>query len=145
MNRIIRSYLPSSELICWNYREVVNVITSPETHSVVVCCISGQQVNGGFGIDDLTKKGRGRLHHLGIRNAVAEPAGGDCFGILEFFSDKLVLRGHGGVKPVVSTVNLILCCEQRFDSTQPRRSRARQQSRQSQDWISRRSNGKKTK
>ena len=96
-------------------------------------------------MDDLTKKGRGRLHHVGIRNAVAEPAGVDCFGILEFFSDKLVLRGHGGVKPVVSTVNLILCCEQRFDSTQPRRSRARQQSRQSQDWISRRSNGKKTK
>ena len=40
---------------------------------VVMCCISGQQLNGGYGVDDMTRKGRGRIHHIAIRNAVTEP------------------------------------------------------------------------
>ena len=86
------------ELICWNFKEVVDVIFS--VSGVVVCCISGQQLDGGYGIDDMTRKGLGRLHHLGIRNTVAEPAGCNCFGILEFFENSLVLQGYGGVKPI---------------------------------------------
>ena len=47
---------------------------------------------------DLNVVSRGRVHHLGVRNAVAEAAGNDCFGVLEFFENRLELRGYGGLK-----------------------------------------------
>lgn len=61
-------------------RFVLRIVTSEQVmdvmfsvSGVVMCCISGQQLNGGYGVDDMTRKGRGRIHHIAIRNAVTEP------------------------------------------------------------------------
>ena len=84
------------ELICWNYKQVMSVIFSES--GVVACCISGQQLNGGYGVDDMTRKGRGRIHHFGLRNAVTAPQDVECFGVLELFDDHIVVQGFGVVK-----------------------------------------------
>jgi hypothetical protein len=98
LNETIARQGGEPELICWNFKQVMDVIFS--VSNVVVCCISGQQLNGGHGVDDMTRKGRGRVHHLSIRNAVAEPTDADCFGILELFENRIVLQGYGGVQPI---------------------------------------------
>jgi hypothetical protein len=87
-----------ADLVCWNYRQVMDVIFS--VSGVVVCCVSGQQLNGGYSVDDMTRKGRGRVHHIAIRNAISEPSGVACFGILEFFENSLVIQGYGGVNSI---------------------------------------------
>jgi hypothetical protein len=87
-----------TDLVCWNYRQVMDVIFS--VSGVVVCCVSGQQLNGGYSVDDMTRKGRGRVHHIAIRNAISEPSGVACFGILELFENSLVIQGYGGVNSI---------------------------------------------
>jgi hypothetical protein len=87
-----------AELVCWNYKQVMDVIFS--VSGVVVCCISGQQLDGGYSVDDMTRKGRGRVHHIAIRNAITEPSDKACFGILEFFENSIVLQGYGGVNSI---------------------------------------------
>ena len=86
------------DLVCWNYRQVMDAIFS--VSGVVVCCVSGQQLNGGYSVDDMTRKGRGRVHHIAIRNAISEPSGVACFGILELFENSLVIQGYGGVNSI---------------------------------------------
>lgn len=98
LNEMVARQGGEPELICWNFKQVMDVIFS--VSDVVVCCISGQQMSGGHGLDDMSRKGRGRVHHLAIRNAVAEPSDADCFGILQLFENSVVLQGYGGVKPI---------------------------------------------
>jgi hypothetical protein len=58
----------------------------------------------------VTSAGRGRVHHLGIQNAISEQDGVACFGILQLFENRIVLQGYGGVKPLtISCPKVSLC------------------------------------
>ena len=57
--------------------------------------------------------GRGRVHHLGIRNAISEQEGVACFGILQLFENRIVLQGYGGVKSLTISCPQVSFCKSR--------------------------------
>jgi len=76
--------LPENGTQLWNNKEVLDLIDS---HDCVIAWVSGHHHAGGY---QKTRK----IHHLTIKGLVEAQSDTSC-GIIEVYSDKLMLNGYG--------------------------------------------------
>jgi hypothetical protein len=72
--------------LLWNDQQVLRTI---EQHRSVAAWVNGHDHRGGYAL-------RGGIHHVTLEGMV-ESGAEDCFGFVDVYPDRLVLRGTGGL------------------------------------------------
>jgi manganese-dependent ADP-ribose/CDP-alcohol diphosphatase len=78
----------SESLLLWNHRETIKLL---ENYGCIAAFVSGHDHSGGYAF-------RNGIHHLTMPGMVESPAGGNAYGIVDVYNDRLVLNGVGTVK-----------------------------------------------
>lgn len=88
---VVCSHLPICPDTCpptclvWNYEEILTVLRRhPGT---VVASIAGHTHQNGYLVDEAG------VHHMVLPGVVEAPPGRDCYGVVEVYTDRLVLKG----------------------------------------------------
>ena len=74
--------------LLWNHREITELLNN---YACVAAFFSGHAHAGGYAF-------RYGIHHLTLPGMVESPAGGNAYGIVDVYNDRLVLNGVGTVK-----------------------------------------------
>lgn len=73
------------DLLLWNHEEVAKTLA---TSGCVVAYICGHDHEGGYAQQD-------GIHHVTMPGMVDSPTGGNSYGVVEVFNDRLVVKGVG--------------------------------------------------
>ncbi|KAK3559860.1 hypothetical protein QTP86_026205 [Hemibagrus guttatus] len=85
----VHPFSTSSVCLAWNYDDVFPLLQS---HKSVVCFMAGHDHDGGYCVDS------SGIHHLTLEGVIETPPGGDAFGTVYVYEDKMILKGKGRIK-----------------------------------------------
>lgn len=92
---ILMSHIPifpnstGPKTLLWNFQQVLDIV---EHHPCVVASFAGHDHGGGYAVQRLSS---GNVHHFVLPSPLESEPGIDAFGIVNVYSDKIVINGKG--------------------------------------------------